>query len=49
VNQQVLGDELRKHFELLAEPIQMMMRKHKVENAYEKLKEVTRGQDVGEE
>ena len=27
----------------------MMMRKHRVENAYEKLKEVTRGQDVGEE
>lgn len=27
----------------------MMMRKHQVEGAYEKLKEVTRGQDVGEE
>lgn len=48
VNKEALNKELASHFELLAEPIQMMMRKHKVEGAYEKLKEVTRGQEVGE-
>jgi len=43
VNKELLHEELKRHFELLAEPIQMMMRKHQVEGAYEKLKEVTRG------
>lgn len=43
VNEKVLKSELENHFELLAEPIQMMMRKHEVEGAYEKLKEITRG------
>lgn len=49
VNKEVLNKELAEHFELLAEPIQMMMRKHNVEGAYEKLKEITRGQHVTEE
>ena len=29
--------------ELLAEPIQTVMRKHKISGAYEKLKDLTRG------
>lgn len=43
-----LEEELDQHWELLAEPIQMMMRKHGIEGAYEQLKEVTRGEVVSE-
>jgi adenylosuccinate lyase len=48
VQEKVLIDELDSHWELLAEPIQMMMRKCGVENPYEKIKEVTRGAVVTE-
>jgi adenylosuccinate lyase len=34
---------LQQSLDVLAEPIQTMMRKHNVENAYEQLKELTRG------
>lgn len=44
-----LQQELDSHWELLAEPIQMMMRKHGIEGAYEQLKEVTRGEVVSKE
>jgi len=46
INKDLLNTELSSHWELLAEPIQMMMRKHKVPEAYEKMKEVTRGHEV---
>ena len=45
-NTEYLATELDEHWEVLAEPIQMMMRKHNVANAYEQLKEVTRGKVV---
>jgi adenylosuccinate lyase len=39
-------DDLNNNWELLAEPIQTVMRRHGVENAYEQLKELTRGRRV---
>ena len=43
VNKKLITDDLKNRWELLAEPIQMVMRKHKIEGAYEKLKALTRG------
>lgn len=41
-----LESELDANWSLLAEPIQTVMRKNAVPNAYEKLKELTRGKEV---
>jgi adenylosuccinate lyase len=41
-----LAQDLDANWELLAEPIQTVMRRFGVENAYEQLKELTRGQHV---
>jgi adenylosuccinate lyase len=41
-----LEQDLNSNWELLAEPIQTVMRRYGVENAYEQLKELTRGQRV---
>ncbi len=41
--------ELDRNWALLAEPIQTVMRKHGVPNAYEKLKELTRGKEINKE
>ena len=46
LNQQALADDLDNAWEVLAEPIQTVMRRYGVQGAYEKLKEVTRGQTV---
>ncbi|WP_406667539.1 adenylosuccinate lyase [Gallaecimonas sp. GXIMD1310] len=46
VNQQSLLDELNQNWELLAEPIQTVMRRYGIERPYEKLKELTRGRRV---
>lgn len=47
VNQKVLEDELGRHYELLAEPVQTVMRKYEeIKDPYEKLKEFTRGRDI---
>jgi len=46
LNQPQLDIDLNKNIEVLAEPIQTIMRKHKVEGAYEKLKDLTRGQKL---
>ncbi len=43
LNKKVVQDDLKDKWELLAEPIQMVMRKNKLPKAYEKLKELTRG------
>jgi len=43
VNKAKLGDELEQHYELLAEPVQTVMRKYDIPNPYEKLKDFTRG------
>ncbi|MDC0602619.1 adenylosuccinate lyase [Aliiglaciecola sp.] len=48
VNQQSLLDELNDNWELLAEPIQTVMRRYGIEKPYEKLKELTRGKKVNQ-
>ncbi len=42
-----LAEDLRANWEVLAEPIQQLMRRHGVPEAYEKLKELTRGRRIG--
>ena len=46
INVEALDQELSNHYELLAEPVQTVMRKYDIENPYEKLKELTRGRTV---
>ncbi|ADV01949.1 adenylosuccinate lyase [Alicycliphilus denitrificans] len=46
LNEQTLAADLDASWEVLAEPIQTVMRRYGVAGAYEKLKEVTRGQAV---
>ncbi|KMN35863.1 MULTISPECIES: adenylosuccinate lyase [Chromobacterium] len=43
INQQAIATELDNSWELLAEPVQTVMRRHGVPNPYEQLKELTRG------
>jgi adenylosuccinate lyase len=43
LNREALDDDLNASWEVLAEPIQTVMRRYGVHGAYEKLKEVTRG------
>jgi adenylosuccinate lyase len=49
VNQAVIEADLNKTWEVLAEPIQTVMRRYGVEQAYEKLKELTRGRGIDQE
>ncbi len=49
LNEQTLADDLDAAWEVLAEPIQTVMRRFGVPGAYEKLKDVTRGQAVTRE
>ncbi len=42
-NPQRLADDLDNSWEVLAEPIQTVMRRYNIENAYDKLKDLTRG------
>ena len=42
-NPQCLAEDLNNSWEVLAEPIQTVMRRYNIENAYDKLKELTRG------
>lgn len=46
LNREALADDLNASWEVLAEPIQTVMRRYGVQGAYEKLKEVTRGKTV---
>ncbi|WP_438863053.1 adenylosuccinate lyase [Neptunicella sp.] len=48
INAQSLLDELDTNWELLAEPIQTVMRRYGIEKPYEKLKELTRGKRVNQ-
>ena len=49
LNPQSLNDELDANWAVLAEPIQMVMRRYGVENPYEKLKDLTRGQQINQQ
>ena len=44
-NPQRVAEDLDNSWEVLAEPIQTVMRRYGIENAYDKLKELTRGKD----
>ncbi|MBF5004916.1 adenylosuccinate lyase [Diaphorobacter caeni] len=46
INEEKLAEDLDNSWEVLAEPIQTVMRRYGVAGAYEKLKEVTRGKTV---
>jgi adenylosuccinate lyase len=46
LNQEALAEDLDRAWEVLAEPIQTVMRRYGVAGAYEKLKAVTRGKTV---
>ncbi len=48
VNPESLLEELDSNWELLAEPIQTVMRRYGIEKPYEKLKELTRGKRVNQ-
>lgn len=49
VNAEALNKTLNENWEVLAEPIQTVMRRYGIEKPYEKLKELTRGHRVTEE
>ena len=46
-NAAALADDLEHNWEVLAEPIQTVMRRYGIEKPYEKLKALTRGQRIG--
>ena len=46
IDEAALARDLAEAWELLAEPIQTVMRRHGVENAYERLKALTRGRPI---
>lgn len=48
VNEEVIKSDLDQAWELLAEPIQTVMRKYKIEGAYEMLKKLSRGKKMDE-
>ena len=45
-NRTRLNEDLAGRWELLAEPVQTVMRKHGITDAYEQLKELTRGEAI---
>ena len=49
VNKQKLSSELENRWEVLAEPIQTVLRKYGIPDAYNKLKELTRGKNISKE
>lgn len=49
VNEARLREDLNENWALLAEPIQTVMRRYGVQNAYEQLKELTRGESMTQE
>jgi adenylosuccinate lyase len=48
LNENRLAEDLNNSWEVLAEPIQTVMRRYGIEQPYEKLKELTRGQDMSQ-
>jgi adenylosuccinate lyase len=46
LNAKVIDDDIDSCWEILAEPIQTVMRRYRIEKPYEKLKELTRGKQI---
>jgi adenylosuccinate lyase len=49
INPEAIELDLNNNWEVLAEPVQTVMRRYGIENPYEKLKELTRGQRISPE
>ena len=49
VNAARMADDLNNNWEVLAEPVQTVMRRYGIENPYEQLKELTRGKGISKE
>lgn len=49
INEELLGNELDNHYEILSEAVQTVLRNNGYNNAYEKLKELSRGKNVSKE
>lgn len=49
VSEPALAKDLDSSWEVLAEPVQTVMRVHAIEKPYEKLKELTRGKSINAE
>ena len=49
VNANKIDADLENSWEVLAEPVQTVMRRYGIENPYEKLKELTRGKGINKE
>ena len=49
IDETKLSEDLNNNWEVLAEPIQTVMRRYNVEKPYEKLKELTRGKKINQE
>lgn len=49
INKPCIDQELHNNWSILAEPIQIILKKYNVENAYEEMKEFTRGKQVDKE
>lgn len=49
INQEAIEADLDSNWEVLAEPVQTVMRRYGIEKPYEKLKELTRGQRIAQE
>ena len=49
INLAVITDDLAKRWEVLAEPVQTVMRRYGIEKPYEQLKELTRGKPIDQE
>ncbi|MBL1142823.1 MAG: adenylosuccinate lyase [Proteobacteria bacterium] len=49
INPEALDFDLEQSWEVLAEPIQTVMRRYGIDDAYEQLKELTRGQNINQE
>lgn len=48
-NLTVLNDDLEQHWEILTEPVQTLLRHYGIENAYEQLKNFSRGKKISKE
>lgn len=49
INAQIMASDLDTNWEVLAEPIQTVMRRYGIEKPYERLKELTRGRRIGQQ
>lgn len=49
ISAETIASDLDRNWEVLAEPIQTVMRRYNIEQPYEKLKELTRGQQISAE